>query len=395
MTPKKKALISACATSSIGMMWLVTSAVLAYMIGTYAAQGASPQQIVMVMTIQPLVGVFMAFLTGPISMQVSKKLLMCTACVLTVISGIIYGVFGGHCSIGLLYVGAALSGIVSALASTVPNSLMAQYAVSFEERGKFSGYNNAFMQGGALLMSSVGGLLGASRWQNAFLLWFLAIPVLVLVLVLCPNEPAAEHAEKKDAVKLSQIPGAVCLLCLHFTLFFVCCYTFSVYISSYIITEFQLGTSFHAGLAASILTIAAVLASAFYARYSGKLGKWVMPLFCLTMLLGYLLSAIATTSLAGILIAGFLVGLGKGGSIPHLIKTATAKAPRNYTPLIISLVMGSMSLGMFLSKYLIGAISVPLGGDSVYNRFVATAIMAAVTLVIGLLIYVPEKKKEQ
>lgn len=276
MTPKKKALISACATSSIGMMWLVTSAVLAYMIGTSAAQGASPQQIVMVMTIQPLVGVFMAFLTGPISMRVSKKLLMCAACVLTVISGIIYGVFGGHCSIGLLYVGAALSGIVSALASTVPNSLMAQYATSFEERGKFSGYNNAFMQGGALLMSSVGGLLGASRWQNAFLLWFLAIPVLVLVLVLCPNEPAVEHVEKKDVVKLSQIPGTVWLLCLHFTLFFVCCYTFSVYISSYIITEFQLGTSFHTGLAASILTIAAVLASAFYARYSGKLGKCVV-----------------------------------------------------------------------------------------------------------------------
>lgn len=394
MTPKKKALISACATSSVGMMWLVTSAVLAYMIGTYAAQGASPQQIVMVMTIQPLVGVFMAFLTGPISMRVSKKMLMCAACVLTVTSGIIYGIFGGQCSIGLLYVGAALAGVVSALASTVPNSLMAQYAESFEERGKFSGYNNAFMQGGALLMSSVGGLLGANRWQNAFLLWFLAIPVLVLVLVLCPSEPVAEHTEKKNAVKLSQIPGSVWLLCLHFTLFFVCCYTFSVYISSYIITEFQLGTSFHAGLAASILTIAAVLASALYARYSGRLGKWVMPLFCLAILLGYLLSAVATTSLAGILVAGFLVGLGKGGSIPHLIKTATSKAPRNYTPLIISLVMGSMSLGMFLSKYLIGVICVALGGDSVYNRFVATAIMAAITLVVGLLVYVPERKKE-
>lgn len=96
MTPKKKALVSACAASSIGMMWLVTSAVLAYMIGTYVSQGATAQQVVMVMTIQPLVGVFMAFLTGTISMRVSKKLLMCIACVLTILCGVIYGIFGGE-----------------------------------------------------------------------------------------------------------------------------------------------------------------------------------------------------------------------------------------------------------------------------------------------------------
>lgn len=394
MTSKNKALISACATSSIGMMWLVTSAVLAYMIGTYAAQGASPQQIVMVMTIQPLVGVFMAFLTGPISMRVSKKLLMCVACGLTIVDGIIYGILGGSCSYVLLYVGAALSGIVSGLVSTVPNSFVAQYTESFEERGKYSGYTNAFLQGGALVMSAVGGLLGASRWQNAFLLWFLAIPVLILVIILCPSDKVVKPVEKKAAVKLSAIPGSVWMMCLHFALFFICCYTFSVYISSYIITEFQLGTSFHAGIATALLTISAVLGSALYSWYCKKLGKWTMPFFCLTMAIGYAISATMTSSLIGILLAAFLVGLGKGGSIPHLIKTATAKAPRNYTPVIISFVMGSMSLGMFLSKSIIGAMCTPLGGESVYNRFVATAIMAVITLFVGLLVYGMREKEK-
>lgn len=387
MTTKKKALISACATASIGMMWLVTSAVLAYMIGTYAAQGASPQQIVMVMTIQPLAGVFMAFLTGPISMRVSKKLLMCVACVLAIADGIIYGIFGGSCGLPLLYVGAALSGVVSGLASTVPNSFAAQYAESFEERGKYSGYTNAFMQGGALVMTAVGGLLGASRWQNAFLLWFLAIPVLILVIVLCPSDKVAVPAQKKSPVRLSGIPSSVWIMCLHFVLFFICCYTFSVYISSYIITEFQLGTSFHAGIATSVLTIAAVLGSALYSWYCTKLGKWTIPFFCLNMAIGYAISAVMTSSLVGIMLASFLVGLGKGGSIPHLIKTATAKAPRSYTPVIISFVMGSMSLGMFLSKDIIGAMCVPLGGESVYNRFVATAIMTVFTLILGVIVY--------
>ncbi len=394
MTAKNKALISACATSSVGMMWLVTSAVLAYMIGTYAAQGASPQQIVMVMTIQPLAGVFMAFLTGPISMRVSKKLLMCVACGLTIVSGIIYGILGGSCGYRLLYVGAALSGIVSGLASTVPNSFMAQYTQSFEERGKYAGYTNAFMQGGALLMSVAGGLLGASRWQNAFLLWFLAIPILILVILVCPSDKVIKPAGKEAPMKLAAIPGSVWLMCLHFVLFFICCYTFSVYISSYIITEFQLGTSFHAGIATALLTIAAILGSALYAWYGKKLGRWTMPFFCLTMAIGYTISAVMTDSLTGILLASFLVGLGKGGSIPHLIKTATARAPRNYTPMIISFIMGSMSLGMFLSKSIIGAMCTPLGSEGVYQRFVATAIMSVITLFVGLLVYgIREKEK--
>lgn len=394
MTSKNKALISACATSSIGMMWLLTSAVLAYMISTYAAQGVSPQQIVMVMTIQPLAGVFMAFLTGPISMRVSKKLLMCVACVLTIVDGIIYGIMGGACSYVWLYVGAALAGIVSGLASTVPNSFVAQYTDSFEERGKFSGYTNAFTQGGTLLMTAVGGMLGASRWQNAFFLWFLAIPVLILVILLCPSDEVVKPVEKKSALKLSAIPGSVWMMCLHFILFFICCYTLSVYVSSYIITEFHLGTSLHAGIAASLLAISAVLGSALYSWYSKKLGRWIMPFFCVTMALGYAISVVITDSLVGIMLASFLVGIGKGGGIPHLIKTATAKAPRNYTPLIISFVMGSMSLGMFLSKSIIGVMCIPLGGDSVYNCFVATTIMAVITLFVGLIVYGKAEKKD-
>lgn len=394
MTQKKKAIISACAASSVGMMWLVTSAVLAYMIQTYVQAGVSAQKILMIMTIQPLFGVIMSFITGPISMRISKKTLMVGAMVLVIADGVIYALFGGVCSYIWLYLGAALAGIVSGLCSNVPNSIVAQYTDSFEERGKYSGYTNAAMQGGSLIVTAIGGLLGASRWQNAYLLWFLAIPILILILVFCPSDPIEKNVKRENTVKWSKIPVSIWLMCLHFVMFFICCYTISVYISNYIITEFQLGTSFHAGIASCLLTVSAILSSALYSKYCKKLGKWTVPFFCITMLIGYAISVYVTTSLWGIFLAAFLIGLGKGGSIPHLIKNATAKMPRNYAPVIISCIMGSMSLGMFLSKYVIDAMCGMVGGDSVYNRFVATALMSVITLIVGIVIYGAMKEEK-
>lgn len=394
MNKKTKAVISTCVTSSMGMIALVTTAVLAYIIADYAAQGVSIGKIVSVMTIQPLVGVFMAFLVGPISMRISKKFLMMLALVLVIINGIIFAFMGGSCNYNWLLLASAFTGIVSGIVSTVPNSVVSQYVDSFEERGKYTGYNNAFMQGGALVMSAVGGFLGAIRWQYAYYLYFLAVPALIIVAILCPADENKGDV-KKTPIQFSKIPGRVWLMCLHYVIFFVCCYTFSVYISSYIISDFQLGTSAQAGLATALLTISAVLAATFYSKYNKKLGKWFMPFFCLTMTIGYLLCTTLTMTLAGCMIGAFLIGIGKSAIVPYVIGESSKVVPKQLMPLSISLIMGSMSLGMFLSKYITGWLCIPLGGETTYNRFVATTIICVVAVVLGLLIYtVGGSKKE-
>lgn len=386
MNKKTKAVISTCAASSMGMIALVTTAVLAYIIADYAAQGVSIGKIVSVMTIQPLVGVFMAFLVGPISMRVSKKLLMMLALVLVIINGFIFAFMGGTCNYNWLLLASAFTGIVSGIVSTVPNSVVSQYVDSFEERGKYTGYNNAFIQGGALVMSAVGGFLGAMRWQYAYYLYFLAVPALIIVSVLCPADEIKGDV-KKTPIEFNKIPGRVWLMCLHYVIFFVCCYTFSVYISSYIISDFQLGTSAQAGLATALLTISAVLSAAFYSKYNKKLGKWFMPFFCMTMTIGYLLCTTLTMTLAGCMIGAFLIGIGKSAIVPYVIGESSKVVPKQLMPLSISMIMGSMSLGMFLSKYITGWICIPLGGETTYNRFVATTIICVIAVIMGLMIY--------
>lgn len=394
MSKKTKAVISACVTSSMGMIALTTTAVLAYIIADYAAQGVPVSKIVSVMTIQPLIGVFMAFLVGPISMRVSKKMLMMLALLLVIINGVIFAFLGGSCDYNWLLLASAFTGVVSGIASTVPNSIVSQYADNFEERGKYTGYNNAFMQGGGLIMSAVGGFLGATRWQHAYYLYFLAVPALIIVAVLCPPDEKQETAGKQ-ALQFNQIPARIWMMCVHYAVFFVCCYTFSVYISSYIITDFRLGSSAQAGIATALRGISAVLAAALYSKYNRKLGKWFMPFFCITTTLGYLLCTTLTTTLIGCMAGAFLIGIGQSAVAPYVIGEASREVPGQLMPLAISMIMGSMSLGMFLSKYITGWLCIPLGGESTYNRFLATTIICVIAIILGFLIYTAGKKREE
>lgn len=396
MTDKRKAVISTCAASTMGMIALTTTAVLAYIIKDYAMQGVAVPSVVAIMTIQPLVGVFMAFLSGPISMRVSKKLILMISLLLVIINGVIMSFFGGACDYHWLWVVGALTGVVSGFLSTVPNSVVGKYAETWEERGKFTGWNNAALQGGALVLSAVGGILGANGWQHAYYLYFIAVPMLLVVLILCPSDKPEKIEKKSQPVSLKLIPAKVWLMCLHYCLFFICSYTFSVYISSYIITDFQLGTSAQSGMATALLTISAVLAGIFYSKIAKPLGKWLAPFFSLLMTIGYIICSTLTSSLAGCFIAAFLIGIGKTAIVPYVINQVSSRMPRYMMPLAISFVMGSMSLGMFLSKYITGWISAAfLGGETTLNLFIATSIIAAVTTVVGFLIYSVGKQPEE
>ncbi|MCC8140830.1 MAG: MFS transporter [Lachnospiraceae bacterium] len=398
MSNKMKAIVSACSASALGMIAMVTTAVLAYIIADYAQQGVAVATIVLIMTIQPLVGVVMAFAVGPISMRVPKKYLLLLAMALVVVNGFIFTVGGGKWDFGWLMLASAFTGIVSGITGSVPSSVISEFTEP-EERGKYHGYCNSCMHAGALVMSFIGGWLGAVRWQNAYYLYFLAIPAFLIVAILCPTEKDAPQQKnafsgQKPPVKLSLIPAKVWLMCVQYVVFFICCYTFSVYISSYIITDFQLGTSLHSGIATAVVTLSAVVAGATYSKYCKPLGKWFMPFFCLTMFIGYLLCCTITTSLVGVVVGAFLVGIGKSASVPYLIGEASKRLPGYMIPIGISFVMGSMNLGMFLSNYATGWVCNFLGEVSTYNRFVATAIISVVALILAILVHPLLKDKE-
>jgi MFS family permease len=386
MTTKQKAVFSACAASIVGMESLVTTAVLAYIFGAY--HNLAPSTILLIMTVTPLVGIFAAFLIGPISMKISKKTLLIVALLATIIAGAIFCFLGGRASYSFMLIAGALGGLVSGTMSTIPNAIVTDYAESPEERGKFCGYTSACLQGGALVMSMVGGILGAIKWQYAYSLYFLAIPLLLIVIFMLPKDTPVQR-EKTAAEKKSfkHIPPSVYVKCLHYALIFVCVYTFSVNISSYVITEYKLGSSVQSGIAAAILTLSGVIAGVTFSKYVKALKRLFMPIICLLITLGFASTTFLTGTLAGCLIGAILLGFSKVAIVPYVIGQITSTVPRYMTAVTISLLMGCMNLGMFLSIYIVNAVSNPLGGITIHNKFLASTILAAVAFILSIFIY--------
>ena len=318
----------------------------------------------MILLIPSLVGIFVSFLIGPVSTIIPKKIILIFACICVTCSGGIFYFMGGRCPIGLLLFGGALLGFVMGTMASVPSSIITENS-SPENRGKFLGYQTASLNGGSLVMSVAGGILGASRWQNAYLLLFLSVPVLLVVLFCLPMDHPVK-VEKNVAVK-QKIPTKVYLICFHFALMFICFYTFAVNISTYIITEYQLGTSAQTGIVQALQTICGIIAGITFGRIVKVLKKWTVPFSCLIVAIGFMATALMTGSMAGCIIGSILLGFGKSFVMPYAINQISATAPGPLIPTCISSLMGCMNLGMFISNYVIAFLAGLFGAVTVNN----------------------------
>lgn len=386
MSKQNKAVFAACAASLIGMANMVTMSVLAYI---YQAYPEVPQsQVALILLIPSLVGIFVAFLIGPVSAVVPKKILLIFASLCVACSGGIFYFFGGNCPIGLLLLASALLGFVQGTMASVPSAIISENSTP-DVREKLLGYQTAALNGGSLFMSVLGGILGATRWQNAYLVLFLAIPVLLVVLLVLPMDHPV-RIEKKTASG-QKIPGRVYLICAHFALMFVCFYTFGVNISTYIITEYQLGTSAQAGIVSALQTICGVIAGIVFGRIVTILKKWTVPFCCLIVTVGYVASAFLTGSLAGCIIGSVLLGFGKSFVMPYAVNQVSTVSPPSKIPTCISFLMGCMNLGMFLSNYFIGFLAGFSGEITVFSQFSVCAVLSVAAAVLAFFLYTAEK----
>jgi MFS family permease len=397
---KKKAVFAACASMSIAMISLVTTAVLAYIIADYhGRQGLPISTVLLIMTATPLVGLFVSFSIGPIALWVPKKILLVIPPVITICLGIVFVNFGGIVPYWVLILCGAFNGFVNGILGPIPNSVVADYADSREEAAKYQGWCNATMQGGAMVMSLIGGALGVTRWQNAYLLYFLAVPVLLIVIFMLPMDHPVKPEKKAESSgnALTQIPGIVYIRCIQYMLIFVVVYTFSVNISSYIITTHKLGTSFHTGISTALMTLFSVIAGVTYGKYARKLKNWVAPFMVLLVVLGFAATSFITSSLSGAFTCAVLIGFAKVGIVPFCIGKVVGPSPKRLAPVCIALLMGSMQLGMFISTNLVEVLCRVFFADGVTvdNKFLMSLYIAIAALVFAIVIYIPKFKVDE
>ena len=96
------------------------------------------------------------------------------------------------------------TGIGWGITNTAALSILADLFPDETEHGKYVGWYNSAMSAIGALLAYGAGILAAGSWQNAYAMYLIAIPVLVMLVVFLPSFPPTRSV----AVPVQEVKGA-------------------------------------------------------------------------------------------------------------------------------------------------------------------------------------------
>lgn len=237
----------------------------------------------------------------------------------------------------------------------------------------------------------LGGWVGASRWQNAFYLYALGLPLALLVALIIKEKPP--KLPKPDANKLNHqlyttlgSPHATKLL-VALGLTSVVMYAVVIYAPLYLKATIGAGPVLN-GIVLASRAIGAAIVSAFGAT---KLAYRLGTVEATALGFGFMAVSLATIplqhQLSWILLSAILFGVGFGIVLPSLYNALANLAPSQLRSSVLAAGIGVGFLGQFISPVLLGPVLNYLGLQWV---FYAAGSVAALT---GLFLFAPSWNK--
>jgi len=396
----KKSLIGIAIFCVATMATNMTMGILALIMQTYS--DVSPVTVQSVLVGPALVGAIYAFFVGRLNRRFAVKKLLIFAQTALLLYGIIF-MFGGKVPIAALIAASGLAGFNQGSMNTILGLLMVGAVSDDQKRGSILGIMTAVMNIGAVIFTNLGGIIAATRWQNAYLLFAYYIFAIILELILLPNVepegkaapaapggPAPAEAEKGGMAK-------VWVLSIHYFFFFLWLYVFGTNCSEFIITTYKIGGPAQAGLAASCVTIGGIFAGLFYGAYSKVLGRFTVPILMGLSVIGLAVPVFVHSSVIGIYISGILLGIAMMGANPYIIQYLHEIAPGTRYGNAMSIFAGFMNAGMVVAIYVIAFLTRIFFGDGTFvpGKFKIALVGDVIVFIASFFIYaVGQKKKE-
>ena len=336
------------------------------------------------------VAILMALLFSVGANKIPRKVVALAGPVFVAAGGLLPYFFGD--SLAFLLV---CSGIVGAGVGCVSNitQVLITELVSPEKRQVTMAQNVIFVNVGAIFMTTVGGMLAAGGWKNNYLVYLVAIPVLLLVFAFIPfykseaagaEKPAGDDAPAGPKPSLGMKPFIVAAIILAIN----CVYSAFANNASILIINGGLGDSGSVGIVNSVSTIGGMVAGVVLGKILQNRSVQRVSLALGLILMGAGMVAMAlTTSLTVMCVAAFCIGFALSvgfAQCPFLISLSVAPV---LIPTAISMYSIGSSLGGTISPTLINGVAGALlsgsGADCCLVAAGLAFIVAAVLLVSG------------
>jgi MFS family permease len=335
---------------------------------------ADPVLISLISTLPILVMFFMTLLVGKLSMRFDKKNLVIVSLIIYIIGGV-----GGVFMTGSVYQILAmrlLVGIGAGLSAPLCGAIIAEL-YSESERVKMLGWAQGFDSLMAVLLTMLGGALCVISWNYTFLTYGVFIIILFLVIFCLPAMPPLSSPDKDRSLseKKNFTPHQ------KLKIFLVGAYTFSCIVIlmlmfiklAIFVMEENIGSPVTTATAMSACTAASFITAILIGPITKALKRYTLVV-CTGLSAVAFLMLFYAQSASVVILALFVNGLGRGLYTPMVQFKAIEVVPKAVSAYAVSVVMGAIFLGNFLSAFIEKGVAL-FGNPSPRNLFLLGFVM--------------------
>lgn len=295
------------------------------------------------------ISVFTAMACAKLLYKFSKKTVLVLSMALFAVSSI----FGGAVeNVYYVLVMRILVGVTMGFVNATAVALLAELFEDEGARSKAMGFFNAAMAGTGAVLSLVTGLFAVNGWTEVFKVYWVSVPVLILMLLFVPMTPPDKAVETEDGEEVKPqkpyLAHQVGMLssCFAFNLIYGIIY-FQVAI---LVAERGLGNEATSALFSALGTVGSCTLCCLFGFIYPKLKRGTIIIGYLGLCLSYLLLLVATGAEVAA-VACMLCGAAYGYGFSYFFMRCTVIVPRVKTSGSLSLTTAIGQLGMFLSTY--------------------------------------------
>lgn len=260
---------------------------------------------------------------------------------------------------------------------------------SGHELSTMMGFQSATQSMGNSLLSFVAGYLLIFNWHQAFGVYALALPVMILFALVIPNKitltQASNSSKQTTQTKPKQRINLPVVVISIVTFFFYAIFmVVTVKISNLVVSE-GAGTASVASVLLGWFTLFSMVIGFCYGFVQKLLKNAVLPVGVLLMVLGFGILGF-WMGLAGIVIGISVVGAGFAITVPYIYTVVNTDAPAGSANLASSVMLIATNIGVFVSPILINFLASLTGNSSAIMDMKICAICYIILFVVVLIL---------
>ncbi len=352
------------------------SLVLAQIAGQFPNMSSASVQFVF--TLANGAGMIGSIIAGALSSKMSKKSILILLMIIASIGGILG--YLGYTSIALLYVASLILGIGIGGADPISNALIAE---GFEDdsRAKWMGFKSVFVSVGGIFTTLLAGIIAVKHWQNVYLTFLLAIPMLFVAIFLLPNgsivEKNTQNKEKTTSGGRLLNPQIIKIYIVNLLI----AISWVVYNSN--VSFLLQGNTTQAGSTTMCFMAGMTVAGLFVVPTKKLFKENAVTLSVAICALSLWILTQSTGNIVLICIGAALLGIGYCMYFAHSMTILPNVATRGTLTKTITYFSVISTLGTLIHPYLITA-PIDLFNGSVLLRFYVCAIIMSIAAIISI-----------